>query len=446
MRNELVLAAFWYPLLVVWLIAYNRATHCLREWNVSTFFLLVLLLHHGVGVPFSLTVAEVRDDIVLPDWVFLSWLLGLSLMYAGLLVGAAIANATWLQSPGHFGSRANTPNIQRSGANPLFAPIVGITVGAVVIQLYRFGIPENFVAILLLSSTFEEYMDQRLGFSESIGTEHDIGNYFIAVAANAVFPIAVFYSMFRMRKSRWHTLFFAILVLLAAYRGIVSGHKSMVVLLFVGIFIAHQVAYNKSRLQIGAKGVALAAAGVLVVLPTLFLMQYSDIDYWDALYSAFFRICIEPNRGLQMFFLVFPDMQHHLGGASSVFIANLLDERNVIPPHTLIPEMFGARNTTWNVVFIGDAWADFGWFGIVSHSVVLGALLQWTNHWFSTRASSAFGMAAYVSLIVVAHKFAQVSLLSTLIGFGVVPIIVFYIVCNDWIQKQHTPALGHQTR
>jgi hypothetical protein len=142
-------------------------------------------------------------------------------------------------------------------------------------------------------------------------------------------------------------------------------------------------------------------------------------------------------------FSSFPDIRPCLGGTSSVFVANLLGDLNAVPPHTLIPEMFGVRNATWNVAFIGDAWADFGWFGILSQSLMLGVFLQWTNLWFASRVTSAFAMAVYVSLIVTAHKFAQASLLSTLIGFGVIPLIALYVICNNWKSKQRSLVFSH---
>lgn len=53
MRNELIIAAFWYPLLVGWLIAYDRTTRCFREWNVATFFFRALNIGRRSTVYFS---------------------------------------------------------------------------------------------------------------------------------------------------------------------------------------------------------------------------------------------------------------------------------------------------------------------------------------------------------------------------------------------------------
>lgn len=126
-----------------------------------------------------------------------------------------------------------------------------------------------------------------------------------------------------------------------------------------------------------------------------------------------------------------------------MFVANLLADLNAVPPHMLIPEMFGVRNETWNVAFIGDAWADFGWFGILSQSLILGVFLQWTNLWFASCVSSAFALAVYVSLVVTARKFAQASLLSTLIGFGVIFLIAFYVICKNWTSKRRSLVFSH---
>ncbi len=426
MRDELILAALWFPSLFIWAIAFNKVTRCFQTWNLFSFLVPVLLLHHGAGVPFSLTTTEIRDGISLPDVVTERWLAALALMYVFLLIGALVANKTWLNRPNAF--PVGTESFSRPDANILFRLLVLATVAATVYQLYEFGVPDSLVSILLFSSTFDDYTEQRLGFGEFTGSRVGLGNYLIAVAGYTVIPVALSYSLICARRSPLHAAVFALLFAISAYRALVSGHKSLVLLLVVGTFIAYHIAHNGFRLRFRGSAIAVGLGSVLVLVPLLFLMQYEDFSYWDGLYSTFFRVCIEPNRALQTFLFIYPDSFPFRGGTSSPLVANLLGESDAIPPHTLIPLTFGVSDTTWNIGYIGDAWADFGWAGIIGQSLLLGLSLQWLNLWFHTRLASAFGLAIYIALIVTAHRFAQVSMLSTLAGFGFFPILLLYVL------------------
>lgn len=426
MRDELIVAALWFPFLFIWTIAFSKVTRCFHTWNIFTFLVPVLLLHLGVGVPFSLTTTEIRDGITLPDVVAQRWLAVLALMYVFLLIGALVANRTWLSRIDSFPTAPES--FSRPDANVLFRLLVLATVAATVYQLYEFGVPDSLVSVLLFSSTFDEYTEQRLGFGEFTGSRAGLGNYLIAVAGYTVIPVALSYSLICARRSSLHAAMFGLLFAISAYRALVSGHKSLLLLLVVGTFIAYHIAHNGFRFRFGSSAVAVGLGSVLLLLPLLFLMQYEDFSYWDGLYSTFFRVCIEPNRALQTLLFVYPDLFPFRGGTSSPLVANLFGESDAIPPHTLIPLTFGVSDTTWNIGFVGDAWADFGWGGIVGQSLLLGLSLQWLNLWFRTRLASAFGLAIYIALIVTAHRFAQVSMLSTLAGFGFFPILLLYVL------------------
>jgi hypothetical protein len=69
-----------------------------------------------------------------------------------------------------------------------------------------------------------------------------------------------------------------------------------------------------------------------------------------------------------------------------------------VAPHTIVPEgLFGVMGTTWNAVYIEDAWADFGVLGTISAPVAVGILLQGYNVWFARSRRTAFHTATFWS-------------------------------------------------
>jgi len=103
-----------------------------------------------------------------------------------------------------------------------------------------------------------------------------------------------------------------------------------------------------------------------------------------------------------------------------------------MPPNSYIPKMlFGKWRTTWNAIFIGDAWADYAYLGTFLFSLTVGILLQLYNVWFARSKKTVFVQATYVALIVNALTLAFVGMLASFLSFGVVSIFIFYIFSKE---------------
>ena len=161
----------------------------------------------------------------------------------------------------------------------------------------------------------------------------------------------------------------------------------------------------------------LPAQSLYESLPTLYALHYPFMGYMSRLQLGAFRLTSEADRGLQLYFHFYPQTFPHLWGASS-FVLNkvLMLGYHSLPPEQRIPVAVVGPDyaNTWNAAFIATGWADFGWWGVVVESLIVGSLLQLIHHWFITSRKSAAIVGVYAGLIMAATRLSEVSPFSSL--------------------------------
>jgi len=286
----------------------------------------------------------------------------------------------------------------------------------------------------------QEYKAARVLFGKTTSSEGNILLYLANIASLTFIPfiLFVFYLARDIKKGVFFKCgFWAILVLLL-YHSLVSGHKASVLFIIVGLFICHSlkngdVSFKKSLRQ----PLILAAMMFFVLLPFLYTVQYNNLSYWDALYSVWSRVTIEPNRVLQLYYYTYPEQHDFLLGTSSQWVGKVVGASSM-PPHSYIPKMvFGQWRTTWNAIFIGDAWADFAYIGTVLFSITVGILLQLYNVWFARSRKTILVQATYVALIINALTLATAGMLAAFLSFGLLSVFILYLFSKElmWLQR-----------
>ena len=114
-----------------------------------------------------------------------------------------------------------------------------------------------------------------------------------------------------------------------------------------------------------AGGVALAVA---IALPQL---EWGDILGW--LGYRFFEV---NNEGIYQTFYVYPHYLPHSWGMNIGLIHTIFESGDLIPAYSRVASFFGADGATFDVVFIGDAWVDFSYGGVVVISLLVGFVVK----------------------------------------------------------------------
>jgi hypothetical protein len=188
-------------------------------------------------------------------------------------------------------------------------------------------------------------------------------------------------------------------------------------------------------------GVAVLLAALFVVIPLFYMMQ-GEKTYGSAMFWAAERIFLEPARALQLYFETYPAIHPFLYGTSTHAIAVLVGEKDYVTPSVYIPtQVLGIENTSYPSPFIGEAWADFGYFGVVLASIAVGFLLQIYNVWFfNQRKPKLEEVALFISIILATIHLEASNLLTSLFSYGMLSSFIIYRM----IRSRSERALEHR--
>lgn len=94
----------------------------------------------------------------------------------------------------------------------------------------------------------------------------------------------------------------------------------------------------------------------------------------------FYRVFMIVNEGLLEYFAAIPYVLDHSWGTQSSWIAALFQSEPRLPTYWLVGAVHrGELGSTTTVMFMGDAWADFAWIGVVVTAFVAGAFIRWID-------------------------------------------------------------------
>jgi hypothetical protein len=431
----------WYVFLAVVLAVLQRYTRFLTELNIFTLFFGFLIMRHGLTVPFDDEVNQWFAGIsVTPEAIF-RYHLSLYLMWTSITVGIVAAVSVL-----GYARTAPVPRVSQasplpSGMNKLFVP--ALVVSLVILFIYQVRFNAAFWRFITGRLTPDEFRAMRIGIGLSTHYSINFAYRLSSIIRYGILPLFI-YSLFFMRSrgTAWRLLFWVTFGM-GMFLGISSGQKMPAITLLIGIGIA--VCYGRGRIAFSVRSLKLwlaVAAALFVVFPYLYKLQYTDQDYKWRLRASFYRISSEYDRTLQLYFEVYPRIEPFLHGKSSPLVDSLLG----IPmsddkiPERFIPIFYAGPDyiNTWNAVFIGVAWADFGYLGVIAESIAAGAVLYFFYYWFATAKRTALSMGLQVASMMAAIKLSEVSLTADFLSFGLLSgAIVYFVLKQDQAQRSH---------
>lgn len=113
----------------------------------------------------------------------------------------------------------------------------------------------------------------------------------------------------------------------------------------------------------------------------------------------FYRVFMIVNESLLEYFAAIPHAIPHSWGTQTSWIAALFQAEPKLPTFWLVGEVHrGVLGSTTTVMFIGDAWADFSWGGVVVVSFLAGAIARWIDVGLIVRRGKAVATVAGLGL------------------------------------------------
>lgn len=425
----------WFAFLGAVLWAFQRLTRWMTCLNIFSVFLAFLILRHGLTVPFDHTVNAWYAGIEVSPRAFQRYYTSLVLMWLCLLLGALIGRV--FMGPARLSPAAFRLEVRRAklpaGINVLF-PVVCLAVIGLIVA-YDFRSDVSLTTLLSGRLTSEEYRAMRESFGAATLYSLGAGYRLATIARFGILPTLVSVLFFLARREWIWRALFVLTLTLGLIVGLLSGQKGASLFLIMAVAIAAYYRMGRLRLRLADWRIwGGLMAGIFGVM-WLYSLQYPELSFSALWRATVYRLTSEADRSLQLYFQIYPDVQPFLHGHSSTLIDSLL---GVNMPADQIPERFipvyylgDSYTDTWNGAFIGVAWADFAYTGVVVESLFVGLLLYAYARWFSRAPKTALVMGTQVGLLMASSRLSEVALSASLLTFGLGSSFVLYFAMRS---------------
>lgn len=428
---------------------YQRQTRWATHFSLFTPFFVALFIRYGVAVPFSNDANPNITHVPISTGQLVEYYISLVITYLGLYVGIILAGTLGLR----FASPWPAPREVMPG--PLIA-VAAFVLGVVV--LVWIAIPWDdfysaFTKILGSSHTAGEYREHRVLYGDLTHYSRSVVTYLGSFARFALAP-TVLWVLFFHRRNRAVFAIFAVMFSVLMLIGLASGQKQPEVLLFVGFIFAWLVRHGIRVNSNWTIGSAIAAL-MLVIIPILYHVQYPQASYPQLIQETVNRLTVEYSRAAQLRFIFYPHLHPYLLGAGSFGVSTLgrfvglhipaaeLAE-TYIPSH--VANVGPGYGGTWNAGFFAEAWADFGWPGVVLSAFIVGVLLSLLVRWYDTGPRGPLQMGVYTAASVSTLFLTDVSLTTALWTYGLVSgFMVYWILRPFGREPSDGPDEGPET-
>lgn len=297
-------------------------------------------------------------------------LLAVSVMLACLMAGAEIANRSF---PRWHRAAAN------SGGFPMvqlvrISPVQRVLLWLVVLAMLAVSLEQSHLANVLEYFRFSGSEADRAGLRRDLGGTPYYA-YNVVLYSIAPFLVMVSYCQdLRSSARRWPgalTVALFTAVMLGKF-GTLS--KAPPVIFILQLILLH-VMLNNPALKFGLLVRLFLAALVLFMVITQLTLP--ELGVWQGLAFLYYRVFDIPNEVLLEYFSAIPSaIAHSWGGA---FFRPLLGEpgSDGLETYFAVAEVTrGSILSSSNAMFIGDAWAQFSWYGVIATSAAAAFLVR----------------------------------------------------------------------
>jgi len=422
--NNVAAIAWWLFLLLTFFV-FRRCVGY-KQTNTFSIFLPLTLATNGILVPLSQQLNEQITAFHITR--FSDYWLGLAVMYASIPLGILIANVFRRKNRLSDSELQETDIVGNPRGVRIYLVIVLLISLISIAQIYASGLSFDLYSYVTLKMDYMDYAAHRYGFAEATsGWPYFLYNklpYGIA-------PLSIVIVWNARGLEKWKKTVFLGILAIAIMQ---TGHKMPLIVLAAFLVLSRVLIRCRFRVSSTVlwSGLAVLLIAMLVVIPLFYLMQGEE-TYRSATFWAAERIFLEPARGLQLYFETYPAIHPFLHGTSTHAIAVLVGAKDYVTPSAYIPnEVLGIENTSFPALFIGEAWADFGYVGIVLASVAVGFLLQIYNVWFfNQRKPKLEEVAVFISIVLSTIHLEASNLMTSLFSYGMISSFIIYRVVRN---------------
>lgn len=426
--------AWWLFLLFIFFVFRRLVGY--KQVNTFSIFLPLTLATNGILVPFSQQLNEQITAFEITK--FSAYWTGLALMYAAMPLGILLANGFRRKGQLSEAELQDADVVSSPRGVRIYLAIVLVISLISIVQIYASGLSFDLYSYFTLKMDHLDYAAHRYGFAEATrGWPYFLYNKLPYGLA----PLSTIIVWNARGLEKWKK---AVFLGVLATAIIQTGHKMPLIMLISCLAFSRVLIQRRFRISrtVICAGLAALFGALFLVLPFFYLMQGEE-TYGSAAFWAAERVFLEPARGLQLYFETYPAIHPFLHGASTGAIANLFGVKDYVTPSVYIPnQVLGIENTSYPVLFIGEAWADFGYLGIALSSIAAGFLLQIYNVWFFNQSKPGLEeVAVFISIVLSTIHLQESNLFTSLFSYGMLSSFLIYQLIH---RRPEHDAAPHQ--
>lgn len=373
-------------------------------------------------------------------------LIAIAVMFACLIVGSEIANAVFprwrhsaiQQAPARRGNKLRRV-VEISSARRVILWLVVLAM--LTVSLYESHLGSVFKFYHFSGSQFEQTLLRR----QFGGTPFYVYN--VALYSIAPFLVMVSYCHdVGTRMRRWPSALTVALfcVVLLGKFGTLS--KAPPVMFILQLVLLHALLKSPTLNFRPALKFLLAAFLLFVVITRLTL---SELEIGDVLSFLYYRTFDIPNEVLVEYFSAIPASISHSWGQSVFGVLGGASPKNKLETYYAVAEITrDSVLSTSNSMFVGDAWAQFSWVGVVLVSVAAGFLVRLIDLY-----SRRNGYTDQSACLIAGCSFGIFTILSTSFttglitgGLALVPVLSTFFIRRRSAQTIPVSQAGLPTR
>jgi len=426
--NPIAPAFFIFLAVIGW--AFQARTQWITRFGIFSTLLLAMFVRYGVAVPFSDGVNPAVTHLAVSNAQLAEYYGSIILVYVFMFAGVLAVDRIWPKDreAGSGTTAATWPLILVAGA------ITVVVLVAWVVIPWRDFIDGVFSFVP--GHTQSSYRAHRVQYGDATLYSSSAFTYIGSFVRFALAPGALWILYFHRRRSRTLLFMFWFLLAMLMVVGVLSGQKLPAILLLLGFGIAMWIEAGRGSI-LNWKVLAGAVVFVLVLIPALYIVQYPGSGYLAVLKLTFYRLTEEYSRVAQLRFVFYPNLHPFLYGLSSfvlrgaahlvgINVAGAQSPETYIPTHS--PGVGPSYAGTWNAGFFADAWADFGFFGVIGAALFVGIVVRLIDRWFESSGQGLLEKGTYTALCVSAIYISEVAMLTAMWTYGLLSIFIVYAV------------------
>lgn len=365
--------------------------------------------------------------------------IALALAFSGLMSGCLLADRLCGVTSAGFRTSIqqwNGVRINKLNTNAT-APLLLIIIAALLFLAYH-AVQDQQVTVVW------EYFISSAGEFEKIRMRQLHGgsqSYLFNLLLATVLPFICFYLIAQGKNGNCLLVSLSItMVCLVILAKLALLSKAPIVIFAAQALLALRL--RKSlQVQISTLWVGLMVLGVLMLM---ILVANPELDgALEGLIFVMYRIFMAPNEALLEYFASIPHFIDYTWGFDNYLFSELFGTSLLDNTYSRVSELYrDVKGYTTNTMFLGDAWAQFSWLGVVTIPVLAGFMFRWIDiQLVMIRKKSAATIAGLVLAYFSAFTALSTALQTALWTGGllmVVPLVWLFSMFEKGKQDQKT--------